>query len=82
MKVVRVDSVKLFLPDTVLPDEFFYYGRRDIIVPVARKVSDKKLWKLSEFADEVLGKCWYKELSKPVEEKICRILHIDLYEEV
>jgi hypothetical protein len=82
MKAVRVDSVIVLLPDTALPDEYFYYGKRDIIVPVARKLGDKRLYKIREFLSEILGKSSYKEISKPVEDKICRILSIDLYEEV
>jgi hypothetical protein len=82
MKVVKIDSVIVLLPDTTLPDEYFYYGKRDIIVPVARKLSDKRLHKIYEFLSEIMGNSGYKEISKPVGDKICRILNIELYEEV
>jgi hypothetical protein len=81
MKAVKVDSVIILLPDTVLSDEYFYYGKRDIVVPVARKISDKKLSKIHEFLSEIMDKS-YKELSKPIEDKICRILNIEPHEEV
>jgi hypothetical protein len=82
MKAVKIDSVIVLLPDTTLPDEYFYYGKRDIIVPVARKLSEKKLYKIHEFLSEIMRNSSYKEISKPVEDKICRILNIELYEEV